>query len=107
MIAVQPGIEEFKTPNGEVREYAVTFDPASSKWAFLDIGWAKENGALTSYAFADSKPRAVPYEPMRETNAMPYFQSPDHMPTKEDMLRVKDVNGKIRDLVPSSVIPHI
>jgi hypothetical protein len=55
-ICSRPGIEKIHG-----RDYAVVYDMETAKWAFLDIKFAEETGALSSYAFKGKKAHIEDY----------------------------------------------
>jgi hypothetical protein len=60
VICPKPGIEKIHG-----RDYAVVYDMKTSTWAFLDIKYAQESGALSSYAFKGHKAHVENY-PFKE-----------------------------------------
>jgi hypothetical protein len=116
VICPKPGIEKIHG-----RDYAISYDTATSNWAFLDIAYAQESGALSYYAFKNTKPQAVPY-PLEEQQAdMPvindvvdyganWIYGEDNRVEKLLSIWLPtniDPDKKNYSLVPSNVIPHV
>ncbi|MGH7156805.1 MAG: hypothetical protein ACREGG_01685 [Candidatus Saccharimonadales bacterium] len=111
----RPYIINFKvrtTKGGsEMRTYAVVQDKVNQRWGFLDIGFAEDMGALSTYAFKGTNPK-----PVRAYNSGPPTDFPVEyewfggVPTKGQPLDVTfhysgDVSRSYL-LKPSSVVPH-
>jgi len=114
-ICPKPGIEKIRG-----RDYAIAYDTSTSNWSFLDIAYAQEAGALSSYAFRGVKPQAAAY-PLEEQQAdMPVISDPIDYGADwtygannktEKLLSVwlptnSDPGRKKYQLVPSSTTPH-
>lgn len=76
VIAPNPGIVKLKTTG---REYAVVYDTQSSNWAFLDIAYAQEVGALDIYTIKGKKP-ALRNMSMGQSEIPYIFDSLDYGP---------------------------
>jgi hypothetical protein len=101
-VVIKPGIEKRK--NG--RTYAVIFDKVTNRWGSLDIEWAKETGALDSYAFKDSAAKPMPYN----VSALPMDVITTETATPAQIANIHSVqiNGgeEVRQIVPGPV-PHV
>jgi len=114
-VVPRPGIERIHG-----RDYAVVYDTQTSNWAFLDIKYAEESGALSSYAFKGKKAHVVDY-PLEEQQAdMPVINDvidygadwtfgADNRP--KQLLGIylptnTDPHRKFHHLVPTATVPH-
>lgn len=114
-ICPRPAIEKIHG-----RDYAIAYDTVTSNWAFLDLDYAEESGALSSYAFKGHRPKLIPY-PLQEQQAdMPvindisgyganWLYGTDNRAEKLLSIYLPtniDPNKKQYDLVPSNIMPH-
>jgi hypothetical protein len=74
VISPNPGIVKLKSTG---REYATVYDTMTSRWAFLDIDFAKEMGALDVYTIKGKTPRLKSIS-MEQSNIPYIFGSIDY-----------------------------
>lgn len=93
----------FKTKAG-YREYAVTYnsDPRANSYAFLDLDYAKEIGAVTFGRLA-GLPEKSPFTVAEDYKYLPKNQDFPTTPTPQELSKVLDVHNKIRRVIPSSM----
>lgn len=115
VVIPRPGIERFHG-----RDYAVMFDGEFGRWAFLDIKFARDTGALQMYDFKGKKSKVVEYPLEKQRSDMPAIYGEagfgaDWMlaeNTRDDVLQsimlptITDPNAKEYKVVPSKTFPH-
>jgi hypothetical protein len=95
-----PGIEIF---NG--RPY-LAINCEGPQWGWADLDWLMQNKAVDFYQYVGQKPRAVAYNP--GTSAMkPKLKRWETAPSPAEFGAAFDLNGHLRQLRPSKIVPHV
>lgn len=93
------GIERFKG-----KEYLVILDAQTSRFGYLNLDWAIKAGAVDFKQIKGEKPKTKPYKTTDDKPPQVVMVS-DKSYRKEGVQFVLDVNGRIRPVEPSSVVP--
>lgn len=90
------------------RTYAAIFDGNTYHWAFVDLAWARDNGALTPLAIKGLKTRTVPFRFGESSTDMPgYVFGSAGDPTRGWMPNPNDPANKRVSYNPTKVMPPI
>lgn len=101
--------EPYIISNFKGRTYAAEFNPNPGhyNWEFLDIAWARSNGALTSWAIKGVKPRTKPFRFGDDVAHTPLYDGVTSWAPENGHVVFTNLQGKPRTVYikPTKIFP--